>query len=137
VEEEFLFLLYKDLGCFGWNPSSHLLQTCAHSVLWGSSRFPMLSVNLACAFAFSLQKLGNQASQWCCDEPQKVRLPGHFARFLVCTRKFMTTEVFLFTYVCMWHAPNTSCTKSRPYTHTELCVSCTGPWSNVVSPMNQ
>jgi hypothetical protein len=28
-------------------------QTCEHSVLLGSSRFPMLSVDVACAFAFS------------------------------------------------------------------------------------
>ena len=62
---------------------------------------------------------------------------GHFARFLVCVRKFMPTEAFLFTYVCMWHTPRTSCTTSevRPYARTEQ--SCTGPWSNMVSPMNQ
>jgi hypothetical protein len=78
-------------------------------------------------------------AEWCCDEAQKVCLPGHFARFLVCARKFMPTEAFLFTYVCVWHAPRTSCTTSevRPYARTELRVSCTGPWSNMVSPMNQ
>ena len=78
-------------------------------------------------------------AQWCCDEAQKVCLPGHFARFLVCARKFMPTEAFLFTYVWVWHAPRTSCTTSevRPYARTELRVSCTRPWSNMVSPMNQ
>ncbi len=35
-----------------------LLQTCVCSVLWGSSRFPMLSVEAACAFAFSLGSEG-------------------------------------------------------------------------------
>jgi hypothetical protein len=77
--------------------------------------------------------------QWSGDEAQKVCVPGHFARFLVCGRKFMPTEAFLFTYVCMWHTPRTSCTTSevRPYARTELRVSCTGPWNNMVSPMNQ
>jgi hypothetical protein len=39
-------------------PFSPFLQTCAHIVLLGSSRFPMLSVDVPCTFAFSLGREG-------------------------------------------------------------------------------
>jgi len=80
MEEEFLFLLYKDLGCrLDKFPFLHLLQTCAHSVLLGSSRFPMLSVDAACAFAFSLGREGLNI------RPPRVALPSAvFTCLLVC-----------------------------------------------------
>jgi hypothetical protein len=57
VEKEFLFLLHKDLGCcLDKFPFLTFPQTCARSVLLGSSRFPMLSVDDDCEFAFSLRE---------------------------------------------------------------------------------
>jgi hypothetical protein len=51
AEEEFLFLLYKDLACrLDKFPFLLFPQTCAHSVLLGSSRFTILSVDAAYAF---------------------------------------------------------------------------------------
>ena len=58
-EEELLFLLYKDLGCYlDKFPFLPFPQTCTHSVLLGSSRIPILSVDVTCPFAFSLGSEG-------------------------------------------------------------------------------
>ncbi len=55
----FYFFFYKDLGCrFDNFFAFPLLQTCTHIVLWGSSQFPMLSVETVCASTFSLEKYG-------------------------------------------------------------------------------
>jgi hypothetical protein len=52
AEEEFLFLLYKDLGCrFDKSFLSSSSNMCEYRPV---GFIPMLSVNAACTFAFSL-----------------------------------------------------------------------------------
>ena len=56
AEEEFLFLLYKDLGC---RFDKFFLSSSSNMCVYRPVGFiPMLSVSAACAFAFSLGSEG-------------------------------------------------------------------------------
>jgi hypothetical protein len=46
-----------------------------------------------------------RSPHWSCDESKKALCSGDLPSFLVCARKFIWLHAFLFSHVCMWHAP--------------------------------
>ena len=80
-----------------------------------------------------------RSPHWSCDESKKACFSGDLGSFLVCARKFIWLHAFLFSYVCMWHAPIRTWATSelRPSLRTQVHEACTHSWSKMLSRMTQ
>jgi hypothetical protein len=72
-----------------------------------------------------------------CDESKKECFSRDLDSFLVCAHQFIWLNVFLFSYVCMCHAPTRTweTNELRPSLHTQVHEVCEHSWSKMVSRM--